>query len=82
MRPDNGGRMGVVQVWPSQRIECPGRNREGAVERIGAAVGAMTFRSAGLVTEPTIGPRAFGSPAPQTTGRRAVAVLGRDVTSA
>ena len=38
--PIVGRRMGVVQVRPSQRIERARRNRQRAIERIGAAMGA------------------------------------------
>ena len=40
MRADLGGRVGVVQVWPGERVERPGRDGERPVERIGAAMGA------------------------------------------
>jgi hypothetical protein len=36
----------------------------------------MTLRSAGLVTEPMIGPRSTGSAAPHRTGKRALACPG------
>jgi hypothetical protein len=36
----------------------------------------MTLRSAGLVTEPMIGPRSRGLAAPQRIGKRAVAAPG------
>ena len=39
-RSDGGGGMGVGQVGPADRVERARRNRERAIERIGAAVGA------------------------------------------
>ena len=39
-RPDGRGRIGVGQVGAADRVERPGRDRERAVERIGAAMGA------------------------------------------
>ena len=40
VRADAGGRMGVGEVRPRQRVERPRRDRQRPVERIGAAMGA------------------------------------------
>ena len=39
-RPDGRGRIGVGQVGAADRVERAGRDRERAIERIGAAMGA------------------------------------------
>ena len=39
-RPDGRGRMGVGEVGPADRIERAGGDRERAIDRIGAAMGA------------------------------------------
>ena len=69
-RADLDDGRGVGEVRPRDRVQRAGRDRERAIERIGAAMRADDVAVAPGFTVPTTGPRSRAVAAPQRIGKR------------